>query len=275
MKKLKYIVLFLLSTVIISSCDLFDKSTVLDANSEGNNIATFEKHDIVYSQVATGDEYTFDVQVKVKGPSVMKMTGDVPVTIEVDTSSTAIAGTHYRIDNNKLTLKADNNYLGTFAVTMITAGIVAPLPEDPQLVLNIKTSGSSAKVVGDGVPCKIDLVFGCLSHFDAHTYSVVATRDGAFYDSWSGEVITKTGVEEYRTTRVGHWVSLGVGTPGYTFYNKCDVLTVPKQNLVDYYSNQVQGAGTADPVTGVLDIVYTIKSSGWESTYEYIYTPEK
>jgi len=242
------------------SCDLVNNETTLDENDKGNNLASFEKSKIIYSQVATGDEYTFDVAMKVKGPTWLDLTQDVPVTVVVDDASTAIEGTHYRIDNNKLTLKADGNYLGTFKVTMLTAGIVAPLPKDPKLVLKAKVDGVD-KVVGDGKPLEIDLVYGCLSHFEG-TYDVTTVYtayDGTVSTLTWTEDITKTGVEEYRTTRVGHWTPAQLGgTPGFTFLNKCDLLTVPGQNLVDLYGNWVEGTGNVDDATGNIHIEYTI-----------------
>jgi hypothetical protein len=92
------------------------------------------------------------------------------------------------------------------------------------------------------------------------------------------DYFTETDAGEYRTGEVGHWIGgLGVGTPGYTFYDVCNVITVPGQNLVDYYGNWVQGVelGSVDPATGVISIVYSITSSGWSSNYNCTYTPAK
>jgi hypothetical protein len=99
-------------------------------------------------------------------------------------------------------------------------------------------------------------------------------RDGGAPVTWT-ETITKTGIGEYRTQRVGHWADLGVGTPGFTFTDVCSVLTVPGQSLVEYYSNWVEGTeyGSADPETGVLRIVYSISSSAWSSVYDCTYVP--
>jgi len=259
MKKIKFIAL-ILSVTIFGSCDLFEKETILDANSEGSNLASFENANITYSQVATGDEYTFKVKMKVKGPTVMDMTNDVAVNLEIDAASTAVEGTHFRIENKSVSLTKANNYLAQFDVVMITTGIVAPLTADPTIVLNAKTT--SANVVGSGKPTNIKLVYGCLSHFEG-TYNVTTVLtdyDGTVYNlaPWT-EDITKIGVEKYRTTRVGHWTVADLdGTPGYTFLNKCDALTVPGQNLVDLYGNWVQGTGTVDDATGNIHMEYSI-----------------
>ncbi len=245
---------------MISSCDLFKKDETFVENSKGPNFVTFEKSNIIYSQVATGDEYTFEVEIKVAGPTVADLTADVPVTIEIDPTSTAIAGTHYRFDNNTLTLKANNNYLGKFYGTMITDGIVAPLPADPKIIFKAKVNGVDG-VVASGKPVTVNLVYGCLSHFEG-TYDVTTqytAYDGSVSTLTWTEDITKTGVEEYRTTRVGHWTPAQLGgTPGFTFFNKCDDLSVPGQNLVDLYGNWVSGNGSANATSDTLTFNYTI-----------------
>jgi len=274
MKRLKFAIIAVLSMSFFGACTLFEEDTTLELNSQGPNLASFENDDITYSQVATGDEYTFDVYVKMKGPTVMDITEDVNVTFDVDDSSTAIEGTHYRINDSSVKLTKSGNYLGKLSVTMITAGIVAPLPSDPTIVVYAKASGNN--ILGDGKPAEIKLVYGCLSHFEG-TYDV--TTEFKNYDgsvtilNWI-ETITKTGVEEYRTERVGHWdpSSLG-GVPGFTFYNKCDDFTVPGQNLVETYSNWVSGSGSFDPETGNLFMEYSIcvtnpdKCRYYKSTY--------
>jgi len=273
MKNLKLAILAL-GVLFLGSCELFQDDTTLDLNSAGPNLASFEKENIVYSQVATGDEYTFDVFLKIKGPTSMDLTEDVTVTFDVDDSSTAIEGTHYRINDSSVKLTKAGNYLGKLSVTMLTAGIVAPLPADPTIVLYAKANGTN--VTGNGKPAKIKLVYGCLSHFEG-TYDVTTEYTG--YDgsvttlNWTEE-ITKTGIEEYRTGRVGHWSvsSLG-GNPGFTFYNKCDELSVPGQNLVDTYSNWVEGTATGSADGNTLFIEYSIcvtnpdKCRYYKSTY--------
>jgi hypothetical protein len=78
--------------------------------------------------------------------------------------------------------------------------------------------------------------------------------------NWT-EHITNTGIGEYRTERVGHWsiAALG-GTPGFTFSDVCGKISVAGQNLVDTYSNWVEGTdfGSVDEATGNLYIEYSV-----------------
>jgi hypothetical protein len=133
-----------------------------------------------------------------------------------------------------------------------------------------------ASVTGTGKPVKIVFSYACFSDLSGD-YNVTTLRDGAPITPYSSTTITETGVGEYRTTKVGHWDDLGVGTPGFTFYDVCDVLTVPTQDLVEYYSNVVHGDESPDGEVkedGTLVITYKITSS-WESEYESTYTPAK
>jgi hypothetical protein len=61
-----------------------------------------------------------------------------------------------------------------------------------------------------------------------------------------------------------YWTAAQLGgTPGFTFYDVCGVITVPGQNLVDLYSNWVvgiAGASSIDEATGVITIDYAIES---------------
>jgi len=97
----------------------------------------------------------------------------------------------------------------------------------------------------------------------AKTYDVslhyVRTSTGT--DTWYSfqDTFSVTGVGEYRTTEVGPWIGgLGVGVPGMTLVDLCGAITIPEQNLLEYYSNIVLGSGTVDGDTGVITVEYTI-----------------
>lgn len=67
---------------------------------------------------------------------------------------------------------------------------------------------------------------------------------------------------QYRTERVGYWTvgQLG-GTPGFAFNDVCNNISIPYQNLVERYSNIVEGvAGNSlvNAATGVIYFEYTI-----------------
>ncbi|MCD4832411.1 MAG: hypothetical protein K8R31_01345 [Bacteroidales bacterium] len=156
MKKIKYILIFILSLGIFNSC-LIDDTSDIDLNADGYNVATFDRPIDNLTALANGDEYEFEVKVKIVGPTILDLTNDINVTFIPTAASTAVADVHYRIDNPTIVLSDDNNYLGYLVVTVITAGNTPPMdgtPEyddyvAPMLYLEITTTGD-VKVEGSG-----------------------------------------------------------------------------------------------------------------------------
>jgi hypothetical protein len=228
------------------------------------------------SAIADGEEYNFDLKVKVFGPTSMDVTQNVTLTVAADPSSSAKAGTHYRIDNPTVTLSPGQNMLGLFKITMLTEGIKTPLASSPVLVLNVTQATGDPMVINSGKPISVTLNYACPSFLEGD-YEVSTEYTG--YDgtvtmlNWT-EHITNTGIGEYRTERVGHWTAADLGgTPGFTFSDVCGKLSVPGQNLVDTYSNWVEGTdfGSVDEATGNLYIEYSICTATgcryYKSTY--------
>lgn len=278
MKKLKYLSLVILSMFLLTSC--FDNEPLeRDLNGQGNSVAGFTTTGVALAAIADGTEYTFDLIVKVTGPGLMDLTSDVVMTVGANEASTAIEGTHYRLDAPSVTLTKANNYLGKFTVTMLTAGIEAPLATSPVVVLEAVSATGAENVAGSGKNIAVTLNYACPSEL-AGDYSEVI-----IYTAYDGTVTTyaprsisiaKTGVGEYRTTHVGHWGILGVGTEGFTFTDVCDVLTIPTQNLVDYYSNIVAGTekGSVED-DGTLLMKYSVCVPTGCRYYDATYTPAK
>jgi hypothetical protein len=283
MKTLKYILIIILSLGAFNSC-LVDDTTRYDLNDKGPNLAGFADSKSSFSFVSDGNEYDFTVKMKLIGPTSMDVTGDIIVTVARDESSTAIEGTHFRLDEPTITLKKSDNYLGLFPITILTEGITAPLAEAPILVLKIVSATGDPTVLNNGKKLEITLNYGCFSNlagdYDVHTV-ITRTVSGAVstYD-WT-ETISQTGVGEYRTQIVCYdgYVNPAPagGTDGFTFLDVCNVITVPQQNLVDYYSNLVYGnePGSVDPETGVITLSYTVTTTaaaGYRSCVS-TYTP--
>ncbi|MFC2151682.1 hypothetical protein ACFLSE_04070 [Bacteroidota bacterium] len=273
MKKLKYIIIFILGLGMFNSC-LIDNDSDLDQNETGYNLVGFASVSTTVAGISDGNEYDFEVDLKLVGPTSMDITSDITVTIGAHSSSTGIAGTHFRIDNPTVVLEAANNHLGKFEFTMLTAGIVAPLDTAPHLVLEVVEATGDPKVENNGKTLDVTLSYQCFSNL-AGSYDCTMQRDGGTIYNYVDN-ITATGVGAYRTSEVGHWIGgLGVGTPGYTFYDECNKISIPGQMLVNYYSNWVEGtkAGAVDPVTGIITTEYSITSS-WASTYANTYVPQ-
>ncbi|MDF1571342.1 MAG: hypothetical protein P1P82_06970 [Bacteroidales bacterium] len=155
MRKLKYLFMVIITLVMVTSC--FEDDTTLDLNDDGLNVVTFERIASSLTAEANGEEYDFDVKVRISGPTVMDLTNDVTVTFTATDASTAVDGEHYRINNPTVTLTADNNYLGLLSITLITEGNSPPMdgtPEyekyiAPELYLEISATGDD-KVTGSG-----------------------------------------------------------------------------------------------------------------------------
>lgn len=273
MKNFIYIIALFLVAGNLVSC--VEDSAPEDAFSSASNLVAFMSSSENFGVKATGDEYERELNIMVTGPSVDGISGDVTATIEVNEQyTTAIAGTHYSLDNPTMTLSADKDYLGKFPVTILTDGITPPLAESPVLSLFVSSVDANGKVIGSTKTVDININYLCPSDL-AGSYTTVIVRDGASVVYDGPEVIAELGDGIYRGASVGHWAPGGIGgTPGFTFYDVCNTISVPDQNLVDLYSNQVRQAGpsSVDPATGVITIHYGIYST-WESEYVATYTP--
>jgi hypothetical protein len=219
--------------------------------------------------------------MKLIGPTSMDVTEDIVVTIDNDPSSTAIEGTHFTLPSPTITLKKADNYLGLLPITILTEGILAPLAKAPVLVLKVVSATGAENVINNGKNIEITLNYGCFSDLAgpyALTIDRISTAGVPSQIIRNDEVITQSGVGTYRTTYVGHWAveDLAPGTPGFTFNDVCNEITVPEQNLADYWANIVEGTaiGSVDPETGVIIIEYSVCSSGLCNLYTCTYVPQ-
>jgi hypothetical protein len=280
MKTLKYIFILVLSLGALNSC-LVDQSTRYDANDDGPNLAGFADARTAFSFVSDGNEYGFTVRMKLIGPTSMDVTGDIVVTVAADESSTAIANTHFRLPSTTITLKKADNYLALFPVTILTEGISAPLAKAPVLVLRVVSATGAENVINNGKKLEITLNYGCFSNLAGpYTLTIdrISTTGVPSQIIRNDEVITQTGVGTYRTTYVGHWTvdQMLPGTPGFTFTDVCNEITVSEQNLADYYANIVKGTaiGSVNPETGEIRIEYSVCYAGACNLYTCTYVPQ-
>lgn len=266
-----------LAVLTFTSC-MIDDDVILDDVS-GTNLASFAQSSQVLSGIANGEEYENDIVLVVKGPTVENQSGDVEVTVSINPSSTAVEGTHFRLDSKTVILKEEDNYIGKLPIVFLTEGIVAPLEESPKLILNVE-SASGENVISNGKPLNIDLNYLCNSKL-AGDYNVkvryVYPASGIDETSEYVDTFTETGIGEYRTGRVGHWTAAALGgTPGFAFFDICNNITIPEQNLVDLYSNLVKGVAgesSVDPETGIITMEFTVCAGGACREYYVTYTP--
>lgn len=271
MRKFKYLLILILSIGLFNSC-LVDDETTYEANGDGPCVVTFDLSKTTCTAVADGMEYEFELKMKVVGPGIRDLKNDVVATIGANTAlSTAISGTNFRIDEPTITLSPDNNFLGKFKFKMLTDGIVTPVVGDmPLLYLEVVDVTGDQKITNSGKTIEVTLSYACFSdlagNYDCHAVITRAISGAVTTYDWN-EDITQTGVGEYRTyivTYDGYVNPYTSGmTPGYTFYDVCNVISVPEQYLADYYSNIVVGTalGSSDPVAGTIHIEYSTSTS--------------
>jgi hypothetical protein len=278
MKTIKYILIFMLCLASFTSC-IVDDTEPSAGNGAGTNLGGFNDSSLNFGGVADGNSYDFNLKMEVKGPSYKQMTSDVVLTVAVDPSSTAIEGTHFKFNSKTITLSASNNYLGLLPITMLSKGIVAPLATAPVLVLKVLSATGAENVINNGKNLKITFNYLCFSNL-AKTYNVrmryVRAASGIDQILNFTDTFTKTGSGEYRSGLIGHWAAADLGgTPGFTFIDVCNVITIPQQNLVDLYSNLVEGvtgSSSVNPATGVITMQYTV-TGGNLRQYFVTYTP--
>ncbi len=266
-----------LAFLTLTSCVIDDDVVLGDIT--GPNLASFAQTSKVLSGIASGEEYDNEIVLLVKGPTADNLSGDVEVTVSIDPASTAVEGTHFRLNSKTITLSEEDNYIGKLPITLLTEGIQAPLDESPVLILNVE-SASGDNVINNGKPLKIDLNYLCFSDLSG-TYDVelryVAGYLGIDQTLNFQDTFVETGTGEYRTGRAGHWTAATLGgDPGFTFFDICNRITIPEQNLVNLYSNLVDGVAgqsSVNPETGVITMEYTICAGGNCREYYVTYTP--
>lgn len=156
MKNFKYLLLLIFGIVFLNSCD--DDVLLLDQIKDGPNIVVFESYKGNLVGLADGTEYSKQVFVKLSGPSLDMVTSDISVTVAPASTSTAVEGDHYRIENPTITLSASNNYLGIIDIVLVTIGNAPPEEGTPEfdaykapiLYLEMTNTSGDANVVPVG-----------------------------------------------------------------------------------------------------------------------------
>ncbi len=275
MKHIKYIFLIAIVSVFFTSCDERTNTLVEEIEAQPNTIG-FVDRALSFSGISDGTQYPSMVPFQVVGPSSRELTGTYTATITVDASSTAEEGVHFSIPNKTLEVSAENdNLLGLVEIIMLSEGIEAPLATAPVAVLNVTAATGSGNIIASGAQLRISLLYLCPSEL-AGSYEATIVRDDGLTAIYP-DVLTETGVGQYRSTTIGTWGPGAIGgTPGFDFTDVCDVITIPQQDLVDFYSNQVFQAGESarNPDTGVITCIYTITFGSGDRTYTHTFVPQ-
>lgn len=165
------LVSYLAIGVLAVSLSCSEDETLADQIEGSPNLVGFHTASQSLSAVTNGEEYDFTVPVKVFGPSVKELDGSVTARIAVDESSTAVEGTHYVLEGREIVLSKDGDFNGVLPITVLTEGIVAPLPEAPILVLNVEQVDGNGKVIASAKPITLNFFYLCYSDLSG-TYAV-------------------------------------------------------------------------------------------------------
>lgn len=206
-------------------------------------------------------------------------TQDITISYVIDAAnSTATEGVEFDFVTNTGTVVIPAGSTFTdFPLNINTGGFDPAAPTILRVTLTATADDGS---VVSSIHDTLDVTFvGCQADLDEYTYTVVSTRltDNLTVNNGSVESITMTSVNNFRSGTVGQYgpgTSTGPigGENGYDFFVICGEVTIPSQNLVNLYSNQVFGAGSVDAATGTMTNIFTITFAAGNRQYRSVYT---
>ena len=209
-----------------------------------------------------------------------------PITVNyvVDTeASTATEGVEFDfVDNTgSITIPAGGTF-GMFPLN-INTGNFNPT-EKTELVLKL-SGASDGTVVGEQYSTLSIVFVGCQSQLataEGTTYTTVVTNNiSGFQRTFTNDVIRLVDTNRFNTDFTGTWLAgqLAPATDqGFNFIDICGEITVPSQNLADYWGNIVKGLDSNNGVDGhVIDensfeITYEISFAAGNQNYTAVYT---
>jgi hypothetical protein len=265
MKKIKNILFSVLTSsvfIAITSC-----SGGIGDNLPGGD-TTLGPVIIGWGQPAVTESYFSDIGtlnnlyplVITGGSDGSPTVSDIVVTLSVDTAnSTAVEGNEFTFPSSSVTIPAGTT-VALVPININTGGFNATAPT--QVVVNAVTT--SGGVVVSSAAQKLVIKFvGCQSSLASYTYLVHTVGRGKEYGPVL-ETITETSVNSFTTYSVGYWgfSPFNIGN-GVKFNDICGTLSVAKQDLADYYSNEVGPIGTSTvDENGNFELNYYISLSG-------------
>ncbi len=274
---IKYLTIFCVSIMFTSCSDLVDDESRSDNNDKGPNLAGFTLKSKNLSAVADGNDVLALIKMEVKGPTYFEMSGDITVTVAVDPVSTAIEGVHYRLDSNTITLTSQNNYLGLYPITIITAGIVPPLAVAPTIILIVTDVSGGANVIGNGSALNMTIIYQCFADISG-TYAITNDACTLFVTPTLTTITANSDGSWHIAIGDGGFLGYGcTGNPGLdnaaNIVELCgEILPSRDLDFVPCCEIGVITGGSWDSVAGVLTLHQTQDFTGnwpgsWTSTY--------
>lgn len=201
----------------------------------------------------------------------------------VDEGSTATEGLEFDFvdTSGQLVIPAGSTF-GMFPLKVNT-GNFNPT-EKTQLILKL-TEANGTTVVGKQYDTLRIVFVGCQSQLataagTGYTLTVTNTTSGAVRVFPGVETIKLTDINTFQTTNTGTWLPGQLApapTQGFEFVDICGEITVPSQNLANYYSNNVRGFAADDIDGRVIDdnnfyIEYEITFAAGDQKFRAEYT---
>jgi len=296
MKKIKYILIFILSLGIFNSC-LVDDTADIDKNDQGLNLAVFNTVKGDLTVLADNAEHTLKVKILVTGPTVADLTSDISVTFAASSSSTAVSGVHYRIDNPTVTLTKANNYLGNLEIVILTAGN-APLEDDdpgyadwvenyvaPKLYVDVISTTGDSKVgpSGKSADLNINFVSYCFfaGEYDVEMRYFHPTAGGSYpNDPYGGVRVSRKTMNPLSSkeckfgfaiwTDNNSWLVMDPATYAFVSYTVADTWNY---NVVVGDPNDPSKVSHYDPITRKIYLYYHYSGSGGNRIFWEVFTP--
>lgn len=258
MKKIKLLLLAIVSSSAMVSCVDDDVKTY----AEGNRIVGFKNTDAsyIFTSADTDPVTEFEPIDLIGGANGTASDTPIIIKYEVDPASTAIEGTEYNFADatRQVTILPGQDF-AKLEYTVIPMNLTANITKS--LILHLTEVTSDNGVILEEKKTVTILIAKCESDL-AGAYNLTVTRqdNNAVYN-FPGEIITSTGATgEYVTSSSGPYGN-GALAPaprdGFIFSDVCQAISIPEQNLGDYYSNLLEGDAdsgsvTLDPDTGAV-----------------------
>ncbi|MBD1259502.1 hypothetical protein HZY62_02795 [Maribacter polysiphoniae] len=246
MKNIIRKITFILASVVVaafnSSCDaLLDQ----DETDFGKGPIVVQFPDAAISsnflQDGSGAVYAYEVPIEYFGEDGLPLDKDVTFSIAVDaTSSTAVEGTEFSLDQTEFTIPAGSNTAS--AVIMVNSANLDS--NDPKEAV-IQIVSSSETVSSNKNKIAITLQAICPSNLEG-TYRYLNGVDREV-------TITSTGTGTYTVSADNAFTS----EYSFNISDICNSLTVTGGFLDDNFGIGVSGTGSVDPDTGTITIYYT------------------
>jgi hypothetical protein len=239
MKTIKFLFFIIFGSLSLSSC-LVNDEVDSDIYDDSANVIGFRTGTLNASIIADGSTADYTMQLLVSGPTASDITSSITASLEVDSSSDAIEGTHFTLDSNTVTFEPSNNLLTTLGITILSEGVTAP--DEKFLKLNLINSSDSATLVsGRTGSILISIKYLCNS-------DLAGMYDNPDLPANTGDVaeIIELGPGQYRVSALPYLGWNGVDGIYFDIIDDCGNLTITNCEITEAFGALVEGEATVE-----------------------------